>query len=264
MIDVHIHLEQYPAAQLASLIGQWQAAGVHKVVAVSTDLASSYRTLELKVRFPDFVCAAVGFHPERLPPSEREMAEMTSLIRRERHLLQAIGEVGLPHYELARLPDGALAQQLEVLRHFAALARELALPLLLHAVHDKAELALACLRAYAGVKAHFHWLKAEAPVVAQIVAGGHYLSLTPEVCYRERDQRLARQIPLERLLLETDGPWPFSGPFAGVPTSPLLLFQAAETIAMIKEVTPAQLIRQCTENAKRLFALASPASGETG
>ncbi|UFJ42369.1 TatD family hydrolase [Brevibacillus humidisoli] len=254
MIDAHIHLEQYPDEHIESLIEQWRAAGVEYVIAVSTNLPSSYRTLELQTRFPDFVRAAIGFHPEQLPPDETELDELLSLIRQERHRLAAIGEVGLPHYELSHLPSSALLHQQELLDRYAALGRELCLPLLLHAVHDKAALALDCLQRHPGIKAHFHWLKAPKAVVAEIVAAGFYLSLTPEVCYRERDQRLARQIPLEQLMLETDGPWPFSGPFTGQATSPMMLFAAAKTTAFLKGVPPEQLIRQCTENTRRLLS----------
>ncbi|MBO8162704.1 MAG: TatD family hydrolase [Brevibacillus sp.] len=254
MIDSHIHLDQYPHDQIASLLEQWRETGIEKVVAVSTSLASSYRTLELKVQYPDFILAALGAHPEEHPPSDFELAELTTLIRRERSLLSAIGEVGLPHYALDRLPSTALNRQQELLHVFAALAGELSLPLVLHAVHDKAALAVNCLRQHAKVKAHFHWLKAPSATVTQILSDGHYLSLTPEVCYQQRDQLLAARIPMGQLLLETDGPWPFAGPFAGQMTSPLMLFQTAEMVAAIKGVSKDHLIRQCAENAVRLYS----------
>ncbi len=67
MIDAHIHLEQYD--NIEKEIDKWRLSGIKGVIAVSNDLASSYRTLELQTKYKDFIYAAVGFHPEG-PTSE--------------------------------------------------------------------------------------------------------------------------------------------------------------------------------------------------
>lgn len=253
MIDAHIHLDQYP--NISEQIERWQEAGITGVVAVSTDLRSSYRTLELKQQFPSFIYAAIGFHPEQPLPSESDWNEWTKLVKQERPLLAAIGEVGLPYYSAeagAKLP----AYQ-ERLAEIAAIAADASLPLALHAVYDRAETALAILR-QAGVRhAHFHWLKADPTVVKQIVACGCYISVTPEVCYRERDKQLLSLVPIEQLLLETDGPWPFAGPFAGKPTTPLWLLDSARTVAAQYRRDVEQVKAVTTANAKRLYGKAT-------
>ncbi|MED0669958.1 TatD family hydrolase [Aneurinibacillus aneurinilyticus] len=67
-IDAHLHLDQYPESETDKLISEWRSVGITGLVAVSTNLASAYRTLELKHRYPDFVYAAVGYHPEQALP----------------------------------------------------------------------------------------------------------------------------------------------------------------------------------------------------
>ncbi|KFL15743.1 deoxyribonuclease [Geobacillus stearothermophilus] len=249
MIDAHIHLDQY--TDIDEQINRWQEAGIIGVVAVSTDLRSSCRTLELKQRFPSFVYAAIGFHPEQPLPSEADWNEWTELVKQERPLLAAIGEVGLPYYSAeacAKLP----AYQ-ERLTEIAAIAADASLPLALHAVYDRAQTALAILQ-QAGVRqAHFHWLKAEPAVVKQIVQCGYYISVTPEVCYRERDKQLLSLVPIEQLLLETDGPWPFAGPFAGKLTTPLWLLDSARAVAAHYGRDIEQVKTMITANTKRLY-----------
>lgn len=103
-------------------------------------------------------------------------------------------------------------------------------------------------------RAHFHWLKAEASTIEQILSSGYYISVTPEVCYRSRDQILVQQIPLQQLLLETDGPWPFAGPFQDTPTSPLFLKVVMEMVGKLKQM-PYEVVRQqVTLNTFALYA----------
>ena len=89
----------------------------------------------------------------------------------------------------------------------------------------------------AGVtRAVFHWHKSDEQTTRAIINAGYFISLTPEVAYRERDQDLARMLPSNRILVETDGPWPYGGQFAGRLTEP----------AMIKDVVAAIAHLRCT------------------
>ncbi|MDA3129109.1 TatD family hydrolase [Aliibacillus thermotolerans] len=251
MIDTHIHLEQYE--QVESLIPSWQERGIEKVVAVSNDLRSSYKTLELKERFPDFIWAAVGFHPEYEEPVERDVEEWKQLVKQELSLISAIGEIGLPHYSKWSSPSH-LPRYIERLKEYIDVAHTYSLPVVLHAVHDKAELVYMILsEEFPEVQAHFHWLKGSEEVVHSIVRAGHYISVTPEVCYRKRDERLTVLVPPAQLLIETDGPWPFQGPFLHKQTTPLFLQQVTQKVASIHRMTEAQMKRILRSNAYHLY-----------
>ncbi len=191
LIDAHIHLEQYNLTE--AMLEDWRAAGVAGVVAVSTDLASSYRTLELQQKHPNFVYAAIGFHPEFPLPSDRDFLEWCRLLKAEADKISAIGEVGLPHYSLPTLSEPFEAYQ-EFLSRCLSIAKANKLPVALHAVHDKAVLALKLLKKHHIRNSHFHWLKAPENVVEHIIANGSYVSVTPEVCYRQRDQELIKAV----------------------------------------------------------------------
>ncbi|MCI1696382.1 TatD family hydrolase [Aneurinibacillus aneurinilyticus] len=250
-IDAHLHLDQYPESETDKLISEWRSVGITGLVAVSMNLASAYRTLELKHRYPDFVYAAVGYHPEQTLPSLLEREELFSLLRKEKERIDAVGEVGLPYYRADAVKE--LEGHCELLGQFAVIAVELALPLVLHAVHDKAQIALDILLKRNVCKAHFHWLKAPDDVVEKIVHHGYYVSVTPEVCYRERDRHLARRIPLSQLLLETDGPWPHNGPFAGRMTTPVFLHESVTAVAALHGVSVEAAAAASVKAARSLY-----------
>ncbi|RKD25048.1 deoxyribonuclease [Ammoniphilus oxalaticus] len=255
-IDAHLHLDQYPPAQLAALVDQWQHAGIAGVMAVSSDLASAYRTLELREKYPTFVFIALGIHPEQPLPCERDQQELFSLLRGERNVISAIGEVGLPHYiyqEQTMSAPPAFADALKLLEQFCLLSNELDLPMLLHAVHERAQVAFDLLQKYNIARAHFHWLKAPAATVDQLLRAGYFISVTPEVCYRERDQQLLARVPLNQLLIETDGPWPFQGPFEGQSTTPLFLKEVANHVAHQKGIPLETVINTTAQNVLNLI-----------
>jgi TatD DNase family protein len=255
MIDSHIHLDKYPRDHLDQLIEEWRLEGIEGVVAVSTNLASAYQTLELKESYPEFVYAALGYHPEQALPQTQEINELRSLIKSERKNIVAIGEVGLPHYELPSLNDPPIEGYLDLLQSFCELGVEQDLPLVLHAVHDKAELALDLLSSHKVAKAHFHWLKAPVTFLEKIIQAGYYISVTPEVCYRERDQKLVEQVPLQQLLLETDGPWSYSGAFSTRRTTPLFLHEVAAKVGEIKKSPQKDIKEVCTSNSLSCFGI---------
>jgi len=142
----------------------------------------------------------------------------------------------------------------ELLDNMMITAKKENLPIVLHAVHSGAPTAYELLVKNEIKKAHFHWLKAPALVVEQITTSGYYVSVTPEVCYRKRDETLVNQIPMDKLLIETDGPWPFSGPFEQMETSPLLLQEVARKVASLKELGLKETIEQLTVNTFSLYA----------
>lgn len=253
MIDAHLHLDQYQQEELERLIDEWRGAGIEAVVAVSTDLASSYQTLEIKQQFPDFVYAAVGHHPEQPLANEADTNELLALIECEREQIAAIGEVGLPYYAMDELGIKSLDPYMARLETFMVTAKKHHLPLALHAVHDQVAPVLGKLGEHKVEHAHFHWLKAVPEDLQRVFDSGYALSLTPEVCYRARDQKLAGAVPMEQLMLETDGPWAFAGPFEGKQTTPLFLREAVKKIAETKNRAEVDIVEQTLKNTRKIY-----------
>ncbi|MDQ0232251.1 TatD family hydrolase [Metabacillus malikii] len=254
MFDAHIHLDQYEVENLKEQISIWEEKGVKGVLAVASNLKSSYDTLKLKQNYPDFVYAAIGHHPEGDPPNDKDLYELTELISKERNSLSGVGEIGLPTYKKTELYEIHKQERfIDVLEILLATAKQEQLPVSLHAVHEEAETVLASLRKTHTVRAHFHWLKAKPNIVDDIIQNDFYISVTPEVCYRERDQELARRIPIDKLLIETDGPWQFNGPFEDKQTTPLLLKDITSCLANILHIPKKELANQLVLNAKQFW-----------
>lgn len=261
-IDAHIHVDLYEEherqALLENALGQ---DGVAAVVAVSMHLQSSLVNRELASRFAGRVHPAYGYHPEQAIPSEEEQEELLHWIRGRFAAGEsfAIGEVGLPYYNRteAVAADGDFDESpyLSLLERFAALAAELDLPIVLHAVYEDADKVCDLLERHGVRRAHFHWFKGAEETVRRMAANGYMISITPDVCYEEEIRELVRLYPLELMMTETDGPWPFEGEFAGLPTAPGMVRRVAEEIAGIKGVAYREAEGILLGNAKRFYGL---------
>ncbi len=196
----------------------------------------------------------LGFIPKVLLPSEAEFQEWERLVETERKRITAIGEIGLPYYNLEKLPH-SIEQSIELLSKCLEIAYDKDLPVALHAVHDKVKIVFDLLLKHHIRNAHFHWLKAPTDVLDLILKKGYYISVTPEVCYRNRDQQLASLVPLNQLLIETDGPWAFNGPFEDQATTSLFLKEVISKIADIKGSPIEPIQQQILKNTQLCYQL---------
>ncbi|MDQ6420800.1 TatD family hydrolase [Paenibacillus sp. LHD-117] len=253
-IDAHIHVDLYPEEEQDALLRQAFEHGVEAVIAVSMDLASSVRTRELALRYLGRVHPAYGFHPEQEPPSEGEREELFDWIR-ERHRAGeafAIGEVGLPYYKRTEVEAGGGSfdetPYLTLLESFVALAAELDRPIVLHAVYEDADKACELLAIHGVKKAHFHWFKGSTRTLDRMAEAGYSISVTPDIAYEHEIVEVVKRYPLRLIMAETDGPWPFDGPYKGQPTVPAMARESAIGIASVKGLdvseTAETLLRQ--------------------
>jgi TatD DNase family protein len=259
MIDSHIHLdaEQYPDP--SGSIKRALHAGVSAMVVPGIGPASNRKVMDLARKYPGIVYPAIGFHPERFEQTDLDADAVLDMIARERDSICAIGEVGLPWYgeqygERAKDAD-ANGRAKTRLARFARIAAEMDLALILHAPHRRAAEALAIIRDAKVRRAVFHWHKADEQTTRAIIDAGYFISLTPEVAYRERDQELARMIPANRMLVETDGPWPYGGQFAGRLTEPAFIKETVAAIAHLRCTTIEEIATSTTANARALFGV---------
>lgn len=255
-IDAHIHLDRIDPGHRQQFMSRLAEDRLERVIAIAVDEGSCRALLRLKSDYPQQVEIAFGYHPEH-PWDEQQAEHVRQLILLHRSELVAIGEVGLPYYSLSEIQrkKGVDPLYLARVEPFVALARELDLPLVLHAVHESTVVMLDLLQQYSIQKAHFHWLKAPIPVIKRLVECGYYVSVTPEVCYRPRDQELVLHVPRHLLLVETDAPWQYQGSFQNQPTEPKMVWNAIRTIAELWREEEAIAAQQIWENTKRCYNL---------
>lgn len=255
-IDAHIHLDLYAEEEREGLLRDaFTRGGISAVVAVSMHLSSSVINHRLAKKFPNQVLPAYGFHPEQPLPNNEELDELLNWIG-ERSLdgeRFAIGEVGLPYYSrMEAMAEGRMFEvepYLELLERFIALAGSLDRPIVLHAVYEDADLVCELLERYHIRRAHFHWFKGPDAVIDRMIEAGYYISITPDVLYEEEIRRLVQRYPITLMMTETDGPWPFEGPFEGKATKPHMVQEVAAAIANLKGIPVLEAEAKLLKNA---------------
>lgn len=261
VIDAHIHLDLYEPTELYPMLEEAFRSGVEAVVAVSMHLASCKANEELALRYPGRVHPAYGFHPEQELPGEDERKRLLDWIRvrHERGEAFAIGEVGLPYYmRTEREAAGESFDEspyLEWLESFVKLAAELDRPIVLHAVYEDADKACDLLQRHGVRRVHFHWFKGSAETIDRMIASGYYVSITPDVAYESEIIELVERYPLEQLMAETDGPWPFEGPYSGHKTIPEMARYAAADIARLKGMAAEEAEAVLLRNTKTFYGI---------
>lgn len=262
LIDAHVHLDQYPESERSALLAEALGGGVEAVVAVSMHEESCREVRRLAQLYPGRILPAYGYHPEQQLPApeaeERLLAWITA--RHEAGERFAVGEVGLPYYSrMEALGAGREfdeAPYVRLLERFAALAVRLGQrPLVLHAVYEDAHKACGILERTGVQRAHFHWFKGDEDAVSRMTRNGYMISVTPDVLYEEEIRGIVRRYPLELMMTETDGPWPFEGPFAGRRTHPLMMGESVRAIAELKGIDPEEAAAVLLNNARRFYGL---------
>ncbi|RAP76338.1 TatD family hydrolase [Paenibacillus montanisoli] len=261
-VDAHIHLDLYEEQERLPLLNRaFHQDRIAAVVAVSMHLGSSRVNRELARRFAGRILPAYGFHPEQELPAGEELDQLFGWIKERFHAGEpfAIGEVGLPYYSRKAAEEAGErfdeAPYLALLERFAVLAAELDRPIVLHAVYEDADKACGLLERHGVKHAHFHWFKGSPATVQRMIARGYSISITPDVCYEEEIQELVRAYPLELMMTETDGPWPFEGHFAGQVTQPGMVAEVAAAIAKLKGISLEAAETQLLANAIRIYRL---------
>ncbi|MEW6568276.1 MAG: TatD family hydrolase [Chloroflexota bacterium] len=257
MTDTHCHLTlpEFEADRQATL-ERAREAGVTSIVVPGIDLETSRRSVAFAEAHPG-VFAAVGVHPHHAAEwNGAAKAELRALARSPR--VVAIGETGLDYYrELS--PRSAQRRALE---DQLDLAEELGLPVILHNRQAIEEL-LGVLEAWAppvgdgaaqrsGV---LHAYSADLPSARRALAAGFYLGVAGPVTYRSTAALRAalRQVPLGRIVLETDAPYLPPHPYRGKRNEPAYATRVAEEVAQLLDLTYPSLAETTTHNAAALF-----------
>ncbi len=257
IIDSHCHLHDPVFADLREVLATALTHDVWGIVAVGCDPATNAATLAAAALAPKAVWACLGFHPDWTQLTDEDLDRVEAQVREHHARIAALGEIGLPWYSLEAAADPAslMVRGLARLERLLDLAVRYDLPVALHAPHGAAAGALAALERRGIERAVFHWHKAPAEVTRKIVGAGYFVSVTPEVVYRERDREMVEWLPLDSLLVESDGPWKYGGEFAALPPGPWLASRVAEEVAKIKRLPVDDVMFQLSENACRLFDL---------
>jgi len=245
LIDAHSHVDRY------SLIGEQVLDSAlaemvqHRILTVSNsmDLPSYQRNLQI-AELCDWVWPAFGVHPWNASQYAGHLQDLSDAIEAS----PMIGEIGLDHHfvqDAAAYPD-----QRQVLEYFLSAARERKKIVSLHTKGAEQEV-LALLDRYGIERMIIHWYSGPLDIFRELVARGAYFTVGIEVLHSEHIQKIAREIPLGRLLTETDNPGGPKG-FLGVPGTPVLVKDVVRGLAEARQTTGDAIVRTVEANWTRL------------
>lgn len=250
LIDTHAHLDEM--SDLGRVISDARRVGIRAIVAVGSDLKSNDKVLKLAALFPDIVYPALGWHPWYVKESDID----ANLEYIEAHIEEAVavGEVGLDYHKRVRATADKKLQK-RVLGELLKIALVHDKPALVHSRYAWRD-ALEAVEEARLDKAVFHWYTGTSGVLRDIVRQGYYVSVTPAVEYHDEHRRAVKEIPLERMLLETDSPVVYRrGTEYEYESNPACIVRSLIGAAIIKNVSDVRLAEITTENAQRLFGI---------
>jgi TatD DNase family protein len=253
LIDSHCHLD-FPdlSAEMDAVVARARAAGIARMVTISTRVRRHAEVLAIAERFPDVFCS-VGTHPHHA--HEELDITVADLVARARHpKVVAIGEAGLDYY-YDRSPRD---EQARVFRTHIEAARESGLPLVIH-TRDADEDTARILEEETGqgsFVAVLHCFTGDADLARRAIALGHFISFTGILTFKPSTalRTIAAQLPADRIFVETDAPYLAPMPYRGKRNEPAYVVETAKMLAETRGVSFDEIAHQTSENFFRLFA----------
>lgn len=261
-VDSHCHINfKGLVDRLPQVLENMRAHDVTHALCVSVDLETLPSVLEVASAYEN-VYASVGVHPDHEDAREPTVAELVELA--EHPKVVAIGETGLDYYRLEGRSVADLEWQRERFRTHIRAANTTMKPLI---VHTRAS-ADDTLRIMEEEQAHvpggvMHCFTEPWSVAERALAQNFYISLSGIVTFKSATdvQDVARRVPLERLLIETDSPYLAPVPYRGKPNEPAYVSYVGRFIAKARDMAEADLGSATTQNFFRLFRIPAPHGG---
>ena len=248
-VDSHAHItsdELYP--NVDGIIERACAAGVTQIININTDRITLERALKLKEKYPAQVFNTVSTTPHDVEKEgESNFAYFEKIIREKK--VVAVGEVGLDyHYEHSNRDI-----QKEFLNRYFDLAMDVSLPVVIHCRGDKA---FEDLYAFPqNIKAVMHCFTGNLYQAEAALERGWYISISGIATFKKGEALSAviKEVPLDRLLIETDSPYLAPQSKRGQMNEPANIGEVADTIANLKNVSIEEVCNQTTKNSKYFF-----------
>lgn len=252
LVDSHCHLDFAPEDERAGIIARARGAGVRTLLTISTKLHEFPVVRAIAESDRDIWCS-VGVHPHE---AEGEPAAAETLIELTQHAkVVAIGETGLDFY----YEHSPREQQAQAFRAHLAAARATRLPVIVHTRDADLE-TIAILEEEQPQAGVIHCFSTGRALAERAVALGFYISISGIATFKNAQalRDIIRDLPLDRLLVETDAPYLAPVPMRGKTNEPAFVVHTAALVAQLKGVTQHELARVTTENFFRLFSKARP------
>jgi TatD DNase family protein len=248
IIDTHAHLniDEF-RTELADILARAEAADVKRIIVIGMNQKANERGIELTSNTALY--ATVGIHPADV----NEGLDLDLLRQQLKHpKVVAIGEIGLDLYWV----KDNLPLQMEIFKQQLELAIELDLPVVIH-MRDSAQEIYDVVKQYPGLKGVMHCFSADVAWAKKFIDLGLYIGIGGPVTFKNNymAKEVATQIPIERLLVETDSPYLAPAPYRGKRNEPAYTGLVVNEIARLRSISIEEVSKKTSENAIRLFGL---------
>lgn len=253
-IDTHSHLyDEAFASEQDLVVERAVAAGVSKMILPDIDSSTRASMFELAQRHPDHLFPCIGLHPTSIDANwKEELDKVLSQAGKEK--IHAIGEIGIDCYWSKEF----LKEQMEAFRQQLELAARMSLPVIIHS-RESTELIINILKEnrHLGLKGVMHAYSGSEETFKELQKiGDWYIGIGGVLTYKKASiADTVKQIPLERILLETDSPYLTPVPHRGKRNESAYVRHIAEFLAARKDTALEDVAETTTENAKKLFVI---------
>ncbi|WP_027814692.1 TatD family hydrolase [Paraburkholderia bannensis] len=259
-VDSHCHINfEGLADRLPQVLENMRAQDVTHALCVSVDLETLPSVLDIASRFEN-VYASVGVHPDHEDVQEPSVADLVELAKHPK--VVAIGETGLDYYRLGERTIDDMEWQRERFRNHIRAAHATGKPLIIHTRASSEDTLRIMEEERAGEPGGvMHCFTEPWAIAERAIAQNFYISLSGIVTFKSATevQEVARRVPIERLLIETDSPYLAPVPFRGKPNEPAYVSHVGRFIAQQRGLPDAELGAATTQNFFRLFKIPVPA-----
>jgi TatD DNase family protein len=254
LIDSHAHLDmkQFDSDR-DQVIERAKTAGVKHIISVGIDVKSSQNALKLTTDYLS-IFATAGIHPHNADNDTKDDLEQIELIAQQHDKIVAIGEIGLDFFR----NRSARQNQIELFTQQLAVAISLDLPVVIHDREAHTETA-DILSSFKQNQLHgvIHCFSGDYKLAKTFINMGYYISIPGTVTFKNaiQTQDVAKRIPLNRLLLETDAPFLTPIPYRGKRNEPSYIVHTAQKIAKLRGISFEEVSYQTSKNVCQLFNL---------
>ena len=253
MIDSHVHLDDAKFDyDRENLIKGLKEHGLDRVYNIGADLESSIASVELADKY-EIIKAVIGVHPHAASEYNQEVEDkLIELAKNEN--VRAIGEIGLDYY----YDNSPRDIQIQVFKKQIELANKLKLPIVVHsreAAKETFDIISSYKEKYKDLKFLIHCFSQSVEMMREYVKMGCYIALGGVVTFKNSKvpKEVAKEVPLENLLLETDCPYLAPEPMRGKRNEPMFIKYSAQKIAEIRGISLEELLKATDENTRRFY-----------
>lgn len=252
LVDSHAHLdsEDY-GADIEAVVERARHFGLKAMVTIGIEPADWPSTLALAARYPE-VYPALGIHPNSADQTNDDTLKQLAALCKA-HNVVGLGETGLDYYR-EYVPH---EQQKESFRKHLVLSRELDLPVIIHTRDAYDDVLEILQRDGGGTRGVMHSFSGDIAGALKCIEMGYMISISGPVTFRKATDKhaLAREVPLDALMVETDCPYLTPEPYRGRRNEPAYVAYTAKAIAELRGISLEEVAQATTRNTSRLFGL---------